>query len=136
MEGLYSEGLKIKQVCMCCPARKGIRPARTGDSLLVIQKKENSGSLVAYQEPHMDIGEFLPLAIRITAALTEYHLRGVPHGNLIPPNILIPLEKSSIVLIDQLSDSKRPRTNGAYRTLSGSATPLAYMSPEQIRRLN
>ncbi len=84
----------------------------------------------------MDIAEFLPLAIRITAALTECHRQGVPHGNLIPSNILIPLEKGSIVLIDQLAETKRPRTNGAYRTLSGSATPLAYMSPEQIRRLN
>jgi len=84
----------------------------------------------------MDISEFLPLAIRITAALAECHRQGVPHGNLIPPNILIPLEKGSIVLIDQLSETKRPRTNGAYRTLSGAVTPLAYMSPEQIRRLN
>lgn len=84
----------------------------------------------------MDVGKFLPLAIRITAALAEWHRQGVPHGNIIPSRILISLEDEHIVLVDQLSDSKRSRTDGVYEILSDSATPLAYMSPEQIRRLN
>jgi PAS domain S-box-containing protein len=88
------------------------------------------------QEPHMDTGEFLPLAIRITAALVEWHRKGVPHGNVIPSNIIIPLENDNIVLIDQLSGTKRSPTDEPYNLLSGAATPMAYMSPEQIRRLN
>ncbi len=105
----------------------------------MIQKKEGPVSLVTRCDPHphLPLDIFLPLAIRITAALAQIHRQGVPHGNVMPRNILIPPGKENIVFIDQLSAAKTIRTVGAYRTLQGaSVSPLAYISPEQVRRLN
>ncbi len=82
------------------------------------------------------VGEFLTLAMRITAALAECHQQGVAHGNLLPRNILIPIGAGPIVLIDHLSAAKAPPINGEYDALPGSGPPVAYLSPEQIRRLN
>jgi len=84
----------------------------------------------------MDVDRFLLLALRITAALAECHQQGVPHGNVLPRNILIPPDQGPVVLINQLSGIKTSRADSEYDTLPGFGPSLAYISPEQIRRLN
>jgi len=85
----------------------------------------------------MDISTFLSLAIRITAALAECHKQGFPQGNVMPRNILIPAgSNDAVVLVDQFSAPLTSRLHGSFSPLPGGDEPLAYMSPEQIRRLN
>ena len=124
-----------RQIFSVFPAPDIICPAKRGEALIVHSRKEKSASLSASPDQPMGIGDFLSLAIRITVALAECHRQGVPLGNLVPRNILIPVGHGPVVLIDQRSTGKVTPANGDYRTLSASGPSLAYISPEQIRRL-
>jgi predicted ATPase/signal transduction histidine kinase len=62
----------------------------------------------------MPIGEFLPLAIRLTAQVAELHGRGAIHEGLRPASALFDAETGELVL----------------------ASSLPYMSPEQTGQMN
>ncbi|MGE4400762.1 MAG: AAA family ATPase [Desulfobulbus sp.] len=79
---------------------------------------------------------FLPLAIRVAAALDCWHSGGVPHGSLTPHQILVPADPSGkILLVEQRGTLHGQGHVAGYTPLAGSLEPLAYMSPERIRGL-
>ncbi len=82
-----------------------------------------------------DVGEFLSLAIAITAAVGEVHARGLIHEDLKPANILVdPRGRVSLTGFGVASQPLRGRaTLQPPQALVGS---LPYMSPEQTGRMN
>src|SRR5262245_52473604 len=76
----------------------------------------------------MPVGEFLPLAIRLTGQIAELHGRGAIHEGLRPASALFDDETGELVLA---SSPVTPR--GTAALLAGS---LPYMSPEQTGQMN
>jgi len=84
----------------------------------------------------METGSFLPLAIRISAALSDLHCRNIIHKNVSPDSILIHSESGAVAIADSglsPSLSNRPSIQHGGTMLEGMFT---YMSPEQTGRMN
>ena len=84
----------------------------------------------------VEIGRFLDLALRLTAAVADLHGQGVVHRDLEPGNILFQPRTGALKLLgfgiaDQLSPL--PAVPAGASLLEGS---LAYMSPEQTGHMN
>jgi len=90
----------------------------------------------AHRNPIPDIGAFLSLAARIAAALAECHRQGFPYGNVTPQNILVSSETGAIVLVNPFSGQRPSCPDAMFSPLTGTEQPLAYIPPEQIRRLH
>ena len=87
-----------------------------------------SASLVQRIGAPMAVGEFLPLAIRLTVEVAELHGRGAVHGDLNPARIAVD-EAAGAVSLASSPDGAR----GGHPRHEGS---LPYMSPEQTGQMN
>ncbi|MCY1064617.1 AAA family ATPase [Nannocystis sp. RBIL2] len=82
----------------------------------------------------MPADEFLPLAVKLAAAVAEVHEAGIIHKNLTPQNIFVGPTPDEVVLLGFGFASRLPREPvTAPHWLAGS---LPYMAPEQTGRMN
>ncbi|OJT23995.1 hypothetical protein BO221_17810 [Archangium sp. Cb G35] len=79
----------------------------------------------------MDAGRFLPLALRITAAVADIHRQEVVHKELRPRSILVSAATEEVKLTDFGIASRIPREHVSPRSPRHIEGSLPYMSPEQ-----
>ncbi|WP_437739898.1 AAA family ATPase [Sorangium sp. So ce1504] len=84
----------------------------------------------------MSIERFLPLAVRLTAALTELHRRHVIHKDIKPQNLLYNPDTGEVKITDLGIASLSPRESQHLVHNSLIEGTLAYMAPEQTGRMN
>jgi predicted ATPase/GAF domain-containing protein len=84
----------------------------------------------------MELLEFLPPAIAISAALRQMHGRGLVHKDLKPANILVNRASGEARLTGFGIASRLPRERQAPAPPESIAGTLAYMAPEQTGRMN
>jgi serine/threonine protein kinase len=82
----------------------------------------------------MEVGKFLPLAIKIAAALSRVHQRGLVHKNIKPANILVNRSRGEVTLtgFGIASRQREPQSPVSPEAIAG--TPLAEPFPAAIRR--
>ena len=84
----------------------------------------------------MDIAQFLRLAIRIAAALSDVHSRGLVHKDIKPANILVNATGDQAWLTGLGMASHLPRERQSGQISEYLVGTLAYMAPEQTGRMN
>ncbi len=84
----------------------------------------------------IDSVRFLPLAIRISAALSDLHRNNIIHKNITPDNILISPGSTDVVISDSSLSSILPHDHSIAHSRNELAGMFAYMSPEQTGRMN
>jgi PAS domain S-box-containing protein len=84
----------------------------------------------------MEMGSFLRLAIRITAALGKVHQHGFVHKDIKPHNVLVNRPTGEIRLTGFGIASRLARERQAPEAPETIAGTLAYMAPEQTGRMN
>jgi predicted ATPase len=84
----------------------------------------------------MEVGSFLRLAIRITAALGKVHQHGFVHKDIKPHNVLVNRSTGEIRLTGFGIASRLARERQAPEAPETIAGTLAYMAPEQTGRMN
>jgi serine/threonine protein kinase len=106
-----------------------------GRNILVLEDPGGE-SLASLIGAPMEVGGFLPLAIRITGALGKVHQRGLVHKDLKPAHILVNCADGAARLTGFGIASRLARERQTLKppeTISGT---LAYMAPEQTGRMN
>ena len=83
----------------------------------------------------MEVGRFLRLAVRVTAAVAKAHERGLIHKDIKPGNILVN-DGEEIRLTGFGIASRLPRERQPPNPPEVIAGTLAYMAPEQTGRMN
>src|ERR1700723_1187416 len=84
----------------------------------------------------MEVGEFLRLAVTVSAALSRLHARGLVHKDLKPANVLVNRQTGQAWLTGFGIASRLPRERQVPEAPEFIAGTLAYMSPEQTGRVN
>ena len=84
----------------------------------------------------MELPRFLRIAIGVTAALGQFHRRGLIHKDIKPANILVDGESGLAWLTGFGIASRLPRERQAPETPEVIAGTLPYMAPEQTGRMN
>ncbi len=84
----------------------------------------------------MELGQFLPIAIGVSAALRQMHERGFVHKDIKPANILVNRTSGEARLTGFGIASRLPRERQAPAPPESIAGTLAYMAPEQTGRMN
>ena len=84
----------------------------------------------------MELGQFLRLAIGLSAALGELHERGIIHKDIKPANVLVNSATEQVWLTGFGIASRLPRERQALTPPEVIAGTLAYMAPEQTGRMN
>src|SRR5262245_46040208 len=84
----------------------------------------------------MELLEFLPPAIAISAALRQMHGRGLVHKDIKPAHVLVNWATSEVWLIGFGIASRLPRERQAPAPPESIEGTLAYMAPEQTGRMN
>ncbi len=84
----------------------------------------------------MDPGNFLRLALEITRALAGLHTRNIIHKDIRPENIFVNLETGAATISDTPTVSQPRHQRSAIQRPGRLEGALAYMSPEQMGRIN
>jgi PAS domain S-box-containing protein len=84
----------------------------------------------------MEMGQFLRVAIGLSAAVRQLHGRGLIHKDLKPANIIIEASTSQVWLMGFGIASRLPRERQSAEPPEFIAGTLAYMAPEQTGRMN
>jgi PAS domain S-box-containing protein len=84
----------------------------------------------------MEIGQFLRLALALSAALSQLHGRGLIHKDIKPANVLADPATGRIWLTGFGIASRLPRERQLPEPPEFIAGTLAYMAPEQTGRVN
>jgi PAS domain S-box-containing protein len=87
-------------------------------------------------ERPLELTQFLPLAIGLSAALGALHERGIIHRDIKPANIIVEPRSSQVWLTGfgfALQLARMRQTPEPPETIAGT---LAYMAPEQTGRMN
>ncbi|MCP4341629.1 MAG: AAA family ATPase [Desulfobulbaceae bacterium] len=103
--------------------------ARDGESLTRSQGEDQTLDTLCGSP--FQLGRFFNIAVGITEALAGLHGKNILHKDIRPRTILVDVETSAVSLLDP--SAKQPRSGG----IGGRPdTQLAYMSPEQLGRIN
>jgi len=84
----------------------------------------------------MEIGQFLRLAVALSAALGRLHARGLIHKDIKPANVLVDSATGQVWLTGFGIASRLPRERQSPEPPEFIAGTLAYMAPEQTGRVN
>lgn len=84
----------------------------------------------------MEIGQFLRLAVALSAALGRLHARGLIHKDIKPANVLFNAASGQIWLTGFGIASRFPTERQSPEPPEVIAGTLAYMAPEQTGRMN
>ncbi len=84
----------------------------------------------------MELASFLRLAVEITRALAELHEQNIVHRDIRPENILVNVETGAAAIADSPPDFNPGHRKSSPQRTGKLQNSLAYMSPEQIGRLN
>ena len=106
-----------------------------GQTVLVLENPGGEPLHRMIQEP-MEIGQFLRIAIALSAALGRLHGRGLIHKDIKPANVLVNSATGEVRLTGFGIASRLPRERQASVPPDSIAGTLAYMSPEQTGRMN
>jgi PAS domain S-box-containing protein len=83
-----------------------------------------------------EIGQFLRVAIGLSAAVRQLHGRGLIHKDIKPANVLIEPTTGQVWLMGFGIASRLPRERQSAEPPEFIAGTLAYMAPEQTGRMN
>jgi hypothetical protein len=84
----------------------------------------------------MEMGQFLRVAIGLSAAVRQLHGRGLIHKDLKPANVMIEPSTGQVWLMGFEIASRLPRERQSAEPPEFIAGTLAYMAPEQTGRMN
>ena len=84
----------------------------------------------------MEVGQFLRLAVALSAALGQLHGRGLIHKDIKPANVIVDSAAGQVWLTGFGIASRLPRERQAPEPPEFIAGTLAYMAPEQTGRVN
>src|SRR6516165_8743792 len=84
----------------------------------------------------MEVGNFLQLAVALSAALRQLHARGLIHKDIKPSNILVSAATGQVWLTGFGIASRIPRERQSPEPPEFIAGTLPYMAPEQTGRMN
>ena len=84
----------------------------------------------------MEIGQFLRLAVALSAALGRLHGRGLIHKDIKPANVIVNSATGQVWLTGFGVATRLPRERQAPEPPEFVAGTLAYMAPEQTGRVN
>ncbi|MEG4575136.1 AAA family ATPase [Microcoleus sp. N3A4] len=85
---------------------------------------------------HLEISEFLSLAIHLAETLAHLHENKIIHKDIKPQNIIINSKTDQIKIIDFSISTYLERENQSLSNPNLLEGTLAYMSPEQTGRMN
>ncbi|MEG4941798.1 AAA family ATPase [Microcoleus sp. F4-D5] len=85
---------------------------------------------------HLEISEFLSLAIHLAETLAQLHENKIIHKDIKPQNIIINSKTDQIKIIDFSISTYLERENQSLSNPNLLEGTLAYMSPEQTGRMN
>jgi PAS domain S-box-containing protein len=117
-------------------AARPLELLRVGGRTLLLLEDAGGEPLSRLLGTPMEPGRFLRLAIRITAALSKAHQRGLVHKDLKPANILVNSGNGEVRLTGFGIASRLRRERQAPEPPETIAGTLAYMAPEQTGRMN
>jgi PAS domain S-box-containing protein len=84
----------------------------------------------------LEMGQFLRIAVGLSAALAQLHARALIHKDIKPANVLVNQKTSQIRLMGFGIASRLPRERQAPAPPEFIAGTLPYMAPEQTGRMN
>src|SRR3979411_112809 len=84
----------------------------------------------------MEMGQFLRVAISLSAAVRQLHGRGLIHKDIKPANVMIEPSTGQVWLMGFGIASRLPRERQSAEPPEFIAGTLAYMAPEQTGRMN
>jgi PAS domain S-box-containing protein len=116
-----------------------VRPfdlVRQGDRTVLVFEDPGGEPLERLLGAPFETDRFVRLAISITAALGEVHLRGLVHKDLKPAHILVDESTGSVRLMGFGLATLLPRERQSPAPPETIAGTLAYMAPEQTGRMN
>ena len=106
-----------------------------GRSVLVLEDPGGEPLDRLVREP-MELGQFLRLGIRLSAAVSGLHRRGVIHKEIKPGNVLVNPSTGEVRLTGFGIATRLPRQRQSPEAPEFIAGTLPYMAPEQTGRMN
>jgi PAS domain S-box-containing protein len=106
-----------------------------GQTLLVVDYTGGE-PLDRFVRKPMEVGQFLRLAVALSAAISQMHGRGLIHKDIKPANVLVDLGTGRVHLTGFGITSRLPRERQSLEPPEFIAGTLAYMAPEQTGRVN
>src|ERR1700752_2438680 len=107
-----------------------------GGRAMLVLEDPSGHPLVRHRDRPMELGQFLRLAISLSAALRELHERGIIHKDVKPANILVDSALQKVWLTGFGIASRLPRERQGPAPPEVIAGTLQYMAPEQTGRMN
>ena len=117
-------------------AARPLELVRDGGQTILVLKDPGGEPLDQLIGPPMEVGQFLRLAVALSAALGRLHERGLIHKDIKPRNVLADSATGQVWLTGFGIASRLLRERQSPEPPEFIAGTLAYMAPEQTGRMN